>query len=99
MQSIQRLNQSKGAAFRVCSLILAELIMPACVSIQAQDSDLNNDGKWGYNKVAPERDLGNAANEATTKAAQIVISINEGSWDQDHGDTDRYQDKDGQWNE
>jgi hypothetical protein len=45
MQSIQRLNQSKGVALRVCSLILTSLVMPACVSIQAQDSDLNKDGK------------------------------------------------------
>lgn len=59
MQSTQRSNQSKGAALRVCSLILTSLVMPACVSIQAQDSDMNNDGKWDYNKVAPECDLGN----------------------------------------
>lgn len=92
-------NQRQGIKFAEVTRCLTYALMCMLLSgpVLAWDRDLDNDGRWDYDRGGTDRDVDNDGRWDHDKGGSDRDLDNDGRWDFDAGGSDRDIDNDGRW--
>lgn len=85
------------SARRLAHAALALICLLLVGAAHAWDRDLDNDGRWDYDRGGTDRDVDNDGRWDHDKGGSDRDLDNDGRWDFDAGESDRDIDNDGRW--
>ncbi|WP_280368674.1 hydrolase [Pseudomonas sp. BN411] len=78
-------------------VLIMLLALSFCAFVQAEDRDLDNDGRWDFGRGGSDRDVDNDGRWDYDKGGSDRDLDNDGRWDYGAGGSDRDVDNDDRW--